>query len=85
LQPQGLLGFFAVRITQHEIIGFVFSSKAIRILFVSDLGFRASGFRAKPGELALFFQINLTTNEHKINWLCFFCIQKHKNSCKSLF
>ena len=40
-------------------IGFIFSNKAIRILFVSDLAFRASNFRPEAGELAL-------------NWVCFF-------------
>jgi hypothetical protein len=34
-------------------IGFVFSTP-----FVSELGFSASSFRAKPGRLALFFQLS---------------------------
>jgi hypothetical protein len=36
-------------------IGFVFSN--VPFQFVSDFGFSASDFRAKPGELALFFQL----------------------------
>ena len=38
-------------------IGFVFSNRVLLNTIISDFEFRISDFRAKPGELALFFQI----------------------------